>query len=106
MSTNADDHRFDKYANKEYVLQLEAEVQKLFPDITLTILSSSINPYKNTREAYVSRITLPVKGNKDKFIRLEKFGWCKMWTRKIRGHMCRTFDFCYSTFEQKQRNWD
>ena len=78
MSTNADDHRFDKYANKEYILQLEAEVQKLFPDITLTILSSSINPYKNTREAYVSRITLPVKGNKDKFIRLEKFGWCKM----------------------------
>lgn len=106
MSTNADDHRFDKYANKEYVLQLEAEVQKLFPDITLTILSSLVEPYKDTQEAYISRIELPVKGNKEKFIRLEKLGWYKRWTRKIRGHMYRTFDFCYIGFERKQRKCD
>lgn len=106
MSTNTDDHRFDKYTNGKYVLQFEAEVQKLFPDITLTILSSLVDPYKDIEEAYISRIELPVKGNTEKFIRLKKLGWQEKWTHKIRGRMYRTFDFCYMGFERKQRNWN
>lgn len=80
-------HRFDKYDKKKELEELESNVQKLFPGLEINILTheekSGAGKIRTTR-AY---ITIPVAGNAEKILELQKLGWWVAESHRMPGRM-------------------
>ena len=91
------DARYDKYVNKIELIGLERMVHQIFPGCKLSALEIDPNddPVTGKRRVIRASITLPTKGNKDRFKQLTDLGWrtSRISVREGCRMQCFRYDF-------------
>ena len=69
--------QYEQYTNAAELIQAERELHQVFPGTKLGVFGQDpdADPVTGKRHVIYPEITLPVKGNKDKFKQMEDLGW-------------------------------
>lgn len=88
--------RYEQYVNAAELIRAERALHQIFPGFKLGTFGLDLNndPVTGKRRAIYAEITLPVKGNKDKFKQLEALGWHALYVCMRGG--CRMQRFRYN----------
>ena len=87
--------QYEQYTNAAELIQAERELHQVFPETKLGVFGQDpdADPVTGKRHVIYTEITLPVKGNKDKFKQMEDLGWRASYISVREG--CRMQRFRY-----------